>query len=110
MDWTAFAKEIGMAGGLLFVVWKMLVWQMAYITETRNAHNEERKVWHQLDIAKSKALDELISTIKKHDEKADLRGEYIRKEHEKFAVQMDQTCTCLNEVREGLGRINGYKH
>ena len=113
MDWTIF-KNFGLAGlvigGLFFLVFIMMKWQMAFIEETRNLHNSERKIWHELDMSKAKLLDELVNAVRRHDEKADERGRFVREEHEKFATQQDKTCQCLDEVKECLLRVNGYKH
>jgi hypothetical protein len=111
MDWTIF-KEFGLpgliVGGLFSLVFIMMKWQMSFIVETRSAHNEERRVWHSLDMSKAKLLDELVSSVKRHDEKAEERGRFVREEHLKFSDQQDKTCECLIEVKEGLLRVNGH--
>jgi hypothetical protein len=80
---------------LFFIVWKWQVWLMKFITETRNAHNEERRIWHELDISKARVLDSVVDSLKRHDEKAEERGRCVMKEHEKMI--------------EVLDRINGFK-
>ena len=119
MDPKVF-EQYGLAGivigVLFFILWRMLIWVMAFVREIKNEHNEERKVWHEMDVMRARALDELVAAIRRHDEKADERGAYIRKEHEKFLENQQviitaarKTCDCLDDVKEGLGRVNGYR-
>lgn len=89
-------------GVLFFILWRMLVWVMSFIKEIKNEHNEERKIWHALDVSKAKALDDLLANIKRHDEKADERGKYTRLEHEKMINNLD-------EQAKVLARINGIR-
>ena len=103
-----FAKfsEYGLTGislgALFFIVWRWQCWTQKFIEETRAAHNAERQIWHELDTSKLKVLDGIVDSLKKHDEKADERGRYIREEHQNFAKQMNEVCSAL-------GRINGFK-
>jgi ferritin-like metal-binding protein YciE len=113
MDWSLF-KDLGIAGavigGLFFLIWQRDKWLMTFIVETRNAHNSERQIWHSLDTAKAQFISDLTTTMKRHDEKAEERGKYVKEEHERFANQQKITCDCLNEVKAGLLRVNGYTH
>lgn len=97
--WAKFAEYgiVGVVIGVLFLIlWKMLVWVMAFIREERAHHAAEREGW----LAQLKILSEIMYktciSIDEHDKRADERGRYVREEHK--------------EMITILGRINGYKH
>jgi hypothetical protein len=106
MDFLKALEPFGFAGVvtavLFYIVWRMLSWVMTFIREMRLEHNAERKIWHELDTAKAMAIANLIDSIKRHDEKAEERGRFVREEHKEFSRQNAEICSAL-------GRINGYK-
>ena len=102
MEPTSFwAKlmEYGLAGvviALLFwLIVKILIWVMAWVDKQSLQHLEERKSWKETQDRQNEILDKGVSSLARHDEKADERGKYVRDEH--------------REMIEILSRINGYK-
>ncbi|MDD5610643.1 MAG: hypothetical protein PHH69_03750 [Candidatus Omnitrophica bacterium] len=118
MDFTLF-KEYGFAGivtgVMFFILFRMIVWVMAFVKDIIKQHNEERKEW-LLTMAAIKTSIDLHNqqSIEARNLQAQAH-EFQRKEHEKFLENQikiisisDKTCDCLDEVKNGLGRINGY--
>ena len=87
---------IGIVVGILFfILWRMLVWVMAFVRETIQQHNDERITWLEVLREHRQKLERLSNNMDEHDKRADERGKYIREEHK--------------QMIETLGRINGYK-
>jgi hypothetical protein len=97
-----FAKftEYGLVGlviaVLFFIVWKILVWVMAWVDKQAVQQAAERDGWLCQLKAQSEVLQKISASIDEHDKRADERGRYVREEHK--------------EMISSLGRINGYKH
>jgi len=88
---------IGLIVGTLFwMAWRRDIWIMAFVKEITQRHIDERKVWLEKEEEKTKTISELTNSIKRHDERAEERGKFVRKEHE--------------QMIQSLGRINGYKY
>ena len=82
--------------GLLFVIlWRMLIWVMAFVKDIMSQQNVERQSWLLAQNKHSELLSKIASSIDEHDNRADERGRYVREEHK--------------EMIQSLGRINGYK-
>ena len=112
--------EYGLAGvviAILFVIlWRMLIWVMAWVDKQAAQHNAERLSW-------LKVLEALNQSIELHNQgsiearNASVEAHrYQKEEHEKLLTHMDNVCGGLNKVNnsleqteKALGRINGYK-
>lgn len=108
MEIANFSKlyEYGLLGvvlGLvLFAVWKIIIWLMAFIKEDRENQVKERQAWLCRLEKQSDALDKIVNSLDQHDKRADERGRFVRSEHEKMMGN-------LEEQTKILTRINGYK-
>lgn len=81
MDISALAQALKELG-ITVVTVAFLIWLVVYLIK------------HTLGKVTG-SLDALIDSLKKHEEKADERGRYVREEH--------------RQMIDTLGRINGYK-
>jgi hypothetical protein len=98
MEFSKFGEYgiIGLfCGTILFILWRMIIWVMAFVKETYAQHNQERAVWYNNYKAHCDLLLRISSSLDEHDKRADERGRYVREEHK--------------EMIAILGRINGYK-
>lgn len=99
MDFGKFS-EYGLIGlilsALFFILWRLLVWVMAFVKDTIAEHNEERKSWLCTMKQHTELINRISQAMDEHDRRADERGKYIREEH--------------REMIATLGRINGYKN
>ena len=98
MDWSKFSEYgiVGLfLGVVLFILFKMIVWVMAFVKEQSIQHAAERRCWQATIDKSTDIMGKVSASIDRHDEKADERGRYVREEHK--------------EMIETLGRINGYK-
>jgi hypothetical protein len=96
--WEKFAEYglVGlMVGIILFILWRMIIWVMAFVKEQAAQHAAERKCWQGTMDKNNEVIAKIVASIDRHDEKADERGKYVREEHK--------------QMIESLGRINGYK-
>jgi flagellar biosynthesis/type III secretory pathway M-ring protein FliF/YscJ len=96
--WEKFAEYglVGiMIGIILFILWRMIIWVMAFVKEQAAQHAAERKCWQTTMDKNSEVISKIVASVDRHDEKADERGKYVREEH--------------RQMIEVLGRINGYK-
>ncbi|MBV6341036.1 hypothetical protein [Candidatus Magnetobacterium casense] len=82
MDISALAQALKELG-ITVVTVAFLIWLVVYLIK------------HTLGKVTG-SLDALIDSLKKHEEKADERGRYVREEH--------------RQMIDTLGRINGFKH
>ena len=105
MDLAKFS-EYGLLGlmiaAVVFMLWRMLVWVMAWVDKQAAQHILERKAWIE-------SLEGLNNSIQLHNQGSiearkmtEEAHRYQREEHQKFAAQNDEIC-------KALGRINGYK-
>ncbi len=98
MDFGGF-KEFGLVGlvvgVMFFILWRMIVWVMAFVKEITVQQIKEREVWSGIIARHNDSLTKINQSIERHDEKAEERGKYVREEHK--------------QMIEVLGRINGYK-
>ena len=76
-------------GAMIFLLYKIVIWTLGVHKELLGQMAAERASWQN-------AVNEVTNSIKKHDEKADERGRYVREEHK--------------QMIEALGRINGFTH
>ncbi len=99
MDGFMLFKEYGLIGliigVLFFIVWRMLVWVMAFVKDIVKTQNEERTGWRCTLDKHNDLITKISSSIDDHDKRADERGRYVREEHQ--------------QMIETLSRINGYK-
>lgn len=106
MDWLKMFQEFGLigliVGVLFFILWRMLCWVMAFIKDMTKQHTDERLLWNDSLNKHNDTLAKIAEGIDRHDERADLRGQYVRSEHEKMMKN-------LEEQGKILARINGYK-
>lgn len=96
--WAKFSEYglIGLIIGILFfILWRMLIWVMAFVKTITEQHNAERQIWLATLNKQNDTLTRISDSIDAHDKRADERGRYVREEHMKMI--------------ESLGRINGYK-
>ena len=119
-NFLAKLTEYGLAGiviGILFIVLiKILIWVMKWVDKQSDNHIKERETWQKQNEINIKIVEQISEAVKKHDEKADERGRFVREEHLKFLenqqkiiAAVDKTCSCLDDVKEGLLRVNGHK-
>ena len=97
--WAKFSEYglIGVIIGILFfILWRMLVWVMAFVKDIQKQQADERKCWQEQYKVQSETLLKISSSIEEHDRRADERGKFVREEHK--------------EMIQSLGRINGYTH
>jgi hypothetical protein len=113
MDFVSISREFGLNGlyqiGVISLLFFIIKWVLSFTKEQKKSHDEERRVWHDLDIAKLKVLDSIVESLKHQDEKADERGKYIREEHRDFEQRQREHTKQLGEVCIAIGRINRYK-
>lgn len=99
MDFGGF-KEFGLVGlivgVLFFILWRMLIWVMAFVKEISTQQIKEREVWAGIIARHNESLTKINESISRHDEKAEERGRFVREEHK--------------QMIEVLARINGFKH
>jgi len=82
--------------GILFIIlWRMLIWVMAFVKDIMVQQNVERQSWLCALNKHGDLLGKISNSIDEHDKRAEDRGHYVRDEHTKMI--------------ESLGRINGYK-
>ena len=95
----AFVRTGGLTGlmmaALLFIVWRMIIWMMAWVREREKAHDDERIKWLCAFEKGNELQAKTLDGINDHDKRADERGRYVREEHK--------------QMIETLARINGYK-
>lgn len=106
MDWARFDEYglIGIVVGVLFfILWRIIVWTMAFVDKITVQQAKEREAW-QLVIEGIKTSMDLHNqqSITAHQSIKDGQA-YQRAEHEKMI-------NSLNEITVTLGRINGFKH
>ena len=98
MDFLKLFESYGfpslIIGTLFIIVWRMLIWVMKWVEKREDAYNKEREVWLARFERQANAMDKIVTSIDRHDEKAEERGRYVREEHK--------------QMIEALGRINGY--
>lgn len=87
--WQQFGLIGLMIGAIVTLLFIIIKWTLATTKEILKQASVERADW-------KKTIDSITESIRKHDEKAEERGRYIREEH--------------RQMIETLGRINGYKH
>ena len=90
-------NEYGFAGlvvaTLFFIVWRMLVWVMAFIKDITKQQNEERVNWLSTLEKHIALIDKMANSIDEIERRADERGKFVKEEHK--------------EIIEILRRING---
>lgn len=98
MDFGKFSEYglIGLIIGVLFfLLWRMLVWVMAFVKDITKQHADERSLWVARLEKLGDTTERISRSIDEHDKRADERGRYVREEHKQMV--------------DILGRINGYK-
>lgn len=99
MDFGKLFSEFGLIGvvigTLFFILWRMLVWVMAFVKDIQRQHSEERNLWNCTIARHNELIQKISASLDDHDRRADERGRYVREEHK--------------QMIECLGRINGYK-
>lgn len=103
--WNKFSEYglIGIIIGILFfILFKMLIWVMAFVKDIQRQQGEERSGWLISLNKHNDLLNKISSSIDEHDKRADERGRFVRSEHEKMIDN-------LTEQGKILARINGYK-
>lgn len=105
MDWAKFG-EFGlsglMIGAIILLLWFIVKWVLEHTKELLAQQAKERECWATIIEKHNEALQKIVSSIDKHDEKAEERGRYVRSEHEKMMSN-------LEEQGKVLARINGFK-
>jgi len=82
-------------GVLFFILWRMLIWVMAFVKDIQKQQSEERAGWLGTLGKHTELINRISQSIDDHDKRADERGHYVREEHK--------------QMIETLARINGYK-
>jgi len=100
--WAQFGIVGVFCGSIIFILWRMIVWVMAFVKDTIEQHNKERATWMQQFTEVGNMLNKVCTSFDKHDERAEERGRYVREDHKEFQKQ-------ITEVTNVLGRLNGYK-
>ena len=103
--WGKFSEYglIGLIIGVLFfILWRMLIWVMAFIKDITKQQVEERAIWQGTISKQHDLLNKISLSIEDHDKRADERGRFVRSEHERMINN-------LEEQGKVLARINGYK-
>jgi len=99
MNFIKLFETYGLAGlvigVLFFIVWRMLIWVMAFVKEMMRQQTEERTGWLCRLEKLGDNTEKIARSIDEHDKRADERGRYVREEHK--------------QMIETLGRINGFK-
>lgn len=99
MDFGKLFSEYGLigiiVGTLFFILWRMLVWVMAFVKDITKQQIEERAGWLCTISRQNDLLNKISNSVEEHDKRADERGRFVREEHK--------------QMIETLGRINGYK-
>ena len=113
MEPTSFwAKlmEYGLAGvviGILFyIIWKMLIWVMAWVDKINTQHNSEREVWAENQREERKGYLEVMNTMKQAIElhnQSSIESRKSTEEAHRFQREEHKEMIVI------LGRINGYK-
>lgn len=105
-SWIETAKLVKEFGVTIAMV-ALLVWLIVYFSRVFINHfvNHISSVLTQISTATSKLsenAEKLADKIEMHEEKADMRGKFVKDEHESML-------NSLRQVEQALGRINGYK-
>lgn len=119
MDFSKFS-EYGpnwlFMGAVLFILYRMIVWVMAFVKQQDIAHSSERTTWQQSLAQQLFVISSLKASIDAHSQSSvesrkatEEAHKYQREEHIKMMEKAEITCACLKEVEQSLGRINGYK-
>lgn len=107
MDFGKLFESYGLAGiviaTLFFIVWRMLVWVMAFVREQNKQQIDERTGWLCTINRQNDLLLKISDSVDDHDKRADERGRFVRDEHK-------QMISNLEEQAKVLVRINGYKN
>jgi hypothetical protein len=114
--WQEFGLIGIIVGSIIFLLFKIILWTLVAHQDLLKQIGEIIKMYQALADNSTKAMERMAASMDKHDEKADERGRYVRDEHKKLIETAEKqleiantTCICLDQVKEGLGRINGYK-
>ena len=107
MDFGKLFSDYGfngiVIGTLFFILWRMLVWVMAFVKDITKQQIDERTGWLCTISKQNDFLNKISNSIDEHDKRADERGRYVRDEHKKMIDNLD-------EQHKVLLRINGEKH
>lgn len=119
--WQQFGLIGLMNGAIVFLLFKIIVWTLATTKEILNQSAEERKAWNVQSSKEreiwnttierhSQTINDIATSIKRHDERAEERGSLVKKEHEKMIDNLNAMALQNKEITSCLGRINGYTH
>ncbi|MES0334832.1 MAG: hypothetical protein SFH39_00520 [Candidatus Magnetobacterium sp. LHC-1] len=107
MDFGKLFSEFGLigiiVGTLFFILWRMLVWVMAFVKEEREQQRHEREQYREERAGFIKTLDTINSSIQLHNQQS-IESRRAVEEGHRFQREEHK------QMIEILGRINGYKH
>ena len=105
MDLTKFS-EYGLLGlfmgVVLFILFKMIVWVMAFVKEQSDCHSKERTTWLEIITAMKQSIDSHNMNSNELRTNIQEAHKFQREEHQIMIGN-------LKEITTTLGRINGYK-
>ena len=115
-DWTQFGLVGALIGSIVFLLFKVIMWTLEAHKNLLAQFIEILKMYQKLSEQATQGMQDLTESIKKHDEKADERGKYVREEHanqvknqKEINDALGKVNISLGEVCAGLGRVNGFK-
>ena len=103
--WTKFGEYglIGIIVGVLFlIVWRMLMWVMAFIKSQEERYAKERECWQEYFRKMNQSLDEHNINAREFHNTVTEAHKFQREEHKEMIGN-------LKEQGQVLARINGYK-
>jgi len=111
MDFTKF-EQFGpqwlFMGIVLFILYRMIIWVMAFVKEQNACHGKERETWLEVMTSMKQSIDtHNLNSLEMRSSVAEAHR-FQREEHMKQLEKSDIICASLKEVEAALGRINGY--
>jgi hypothetical protein len=106
--WAQFGIIGLVLGAIIFILWRMIVWVMAFVKDITAQHAQERKDWKVTSDKQNDVIEKIRSSLDRHDERADERGSFVKKEHEDMIKALETIKNSLTQTEQALGRINGY--
>jgi len=71
-------------GVLFFILWRIIIYTMAFVKTTTEQHAKERETWQVAVNKHNEILTKISDSIDDHDRRADERGKFVRDEHKEM--------------------------